>query len=77
MIFKRAGYQKKSFLALLTDKQKEVLSAAYKYGYYDLPKRINSERLAERVNLSKPTMIEHLRKAERRVLEEIIEGYSV
>jgi len=76
MTFKRAAYQRKDLLSVLTDKQREVMVAAYRYGYYDLPKRIGSERLAERVNKSKPTMLEHLRKAERRILTEIMAGYS-
>ncbi len=76
MTFKRAAYQRKDLLSVLTDKQREVMVAAYRYGYYDLPKRIGSERLAERVNKSKPTMLEHLRKAERRILAEIMAGYS-
>ena len=50
--------------------------AAYRHGYYDLPKGISSVRLSERVALSKPTTLEHLRKAERRLLAEIMAGYS-
>ena len=76
MTFKRAAYQRKDMLSVLTDKQREVMVAAYNHGYYDVPKGISSERLSERVNISKPTMLEHLRKAERRILAEIMAGYS-
>jgi predicted DNA binding protein len=76
MTFKRAVYQKKDVLSVLTDKQREVMVAAYKHGYYDLPKRISSERLSERVSISKPTLLEHLRKAEKRIFAEIMAGYS-
>ncbi len=76
MTFKRAAYQRKDLLSVLTDKQREVMVAAYGHGYYDLPKRISSERLSERVDISKPTLLEHLRKAERRILAEIMAGYS-
>lgn len=76
MTFKRAAYQKKDLLSVLTDKQREVIVAAYRHGYYDLPKRISSERLSEKVDISKPTLLEHLRKAERRIFREIMEGYS-
>jgi len=76
MTFKRAAYQKKDVISVLTDKQREVVVAAYKHGYYDLPKGIGSDRLAERVGISKPTMLEHLRKAERRIIQEILAGYS-
>lgn len=76
MTFKRAAYQRKDPLSVLTDRQREVMVAAYRFGYYDLPKGITSQRLAERVGLSKPTMLEHLRKAERRILAEIMAGYG-
>ena len=74
--FKQAAYQKQDILAILTGKQREVLAAAYKHGYYDIPRRISSERLSEKVKISKPTLIEHLRKAERRILAEIMAGHS-
>ncbi len=76
MTFKRAVYQKKDVISVLTDKQREVMVAAYRHGYYDLPKRISSESLSGKVNISKPTLLEHLRKAERRIFTEIMEGYS-
>ena len=76
MTFKRAAYQRKDLLSVLTDRQRAVMVAAYRYGYYDLPKGISSVRLSERVALSKPTLLEHLRKAERRIFREIMEGYS-
>ncbi len=76
MTFKRAAYQRGDLLSVLTDRQREVMVAAYRFGYYDLPKGISSRRLAERVGLSKPTMLEHLRKAERRLMAEIMAGYS-
>ena len=76
MSFKRAAYQRKDLLSVLTDRQREVMVAAYRFGYYDLPKKVSSTRLAERVGLSKPTMLEHLRKAERRLLAEIMAGHS-
>jgi predicted DNA binding protein len=76
MTFKRAAYQRQDILTVLTEKQKEIIIAAHKYGYYDYPKKISSEKLASRVNISKGTMMEHLRKAEGRLLDEILTGYS-
>jgi predicted DNA binding protein len=74
MTFKQSTYEKKDLLSILTDKQREMMTAAYRYGYYDIPKRISSDRLSEKVNVSKPTLLEHLRKAERRILTEILAG---
>ena len=76
MSFQRAAYEKQDILSILTVKQREALAAAYKHGYYDIPRKISSERLSEKVNISKPTLMEHLRKAERRILVEIMAGYS-
>lgn len=73
---KQAKYQKKEILSVLTDKQREILTAAYRNGYYDIPKRIGSEGLSRKFNLSRPTLLEHLRKAERRILAEIMAGHS-
>ena len=75
MTFQKAVYQRQDILSVLTDKQREILIAAHKYGYYDYPKKINSERLSEKVNISKPTLVEHLRKAEGRIMANILAGY--
>jgi predicted DNA binding protein len=76
LTFQKARYQKQDILSVLTDKQREIIIAAHKYGYYDYPKKINSEKLSQKVNISKGTMVEHLRKAEGRILNEILAGYT-
>ena len=75
MAFRRAAYQKADLLAVLTSKQKEVMVAAFKNGYYDYPKKISSEQLCQKVSISKPTLLQHMRKAEGRILREIMTGY--
>jgi hypothetical protein len=67
-----AKFSPNSPLAKLTEKQREVIITAYKLGYYDIPRRINSEKLAKKLNIGNSTLGEHLRKAERCLLAENI-----
>jgi predicted DNA binding protein len=76
MSFMRAAYQKQDVLNALTDRQRETVMTAYHHGYYDYPKRISSEELSVKLGISKGTLMEHLRKAEGRILREILTGYS-
>lgn len=62
-------------LRCLTEKQHDVLSQAYKYGYYDLPRRISSADLAKKMGLKSSTLIEHRRKAEKRLLGQLFENH--
>ena len=73
--FQTAAYQEHDILSVLTEKQREIIIAANKYGYYDYPKKINSQQLSQKVKLSKPTLIQHLRKAEGRIMANIVTGY--
>jgi len=52
----------------LTDRQREVLEAAFRAGYYDWPRGSTAEELADSLELTGPTLHGHLRKAERTVL---------
>ncbi len=76
MRFQKAAYQQHDILSVLTDKQREILLTAQKAGYYDYPKKVNSDRLSQKVNLSKTTLVQHLRKAEARLMANICEGYQ-
>ncbi len=71
----RAAYQRHDILRVLTDRQREVLTAANEYGYYDYPKRINGEELSKKVDISKPVLLQHLRKAEGRIMADIFAGH--
>jgi predicted DNA binding protein len=59
-------------LLRLTEKQREVLTKAYEFGYYDRPRRIGSDQLAQKLDLSKSTFVAHRRKAEKRLLAEVL-----
>jgi hypothetical protein len=67
-----ADFAEDSLLHLLTEKQRKILMTAYALGYFDVPKRVNSDELGARLHLSGSTVVEHLNKAERRLLEGII-----
>ncbi len=75
MSMTRAAYQRRDILTVLTDRQREVLTAANEYGYYDYPKRINGEDLSKKVDISKPVLLQHLRKAEGRLMADIFAGH--
>ncbi len=76
LLAKRAGVDDSSGLRTpletLTDRQREILLTAYREGYYDQPKGINGEGLADLYNISHSTVHEHLRAAESNLMKEII-----
>jgi hypothetical protein len=61
-------------LSKLTVKQRQALLTAFALGYYDVPRRISSEDLSHHLNADKSTIVEHLRKAERKLIDGIIAG---
>lgn len=75
MSLTRAAYQRHEILSVLTERQRELLVTAHRHGYYEYPKRINTEELAGKVDVSRPTLVQHLRKAEGRIMDELLTGY--
>lgn len=60
----------------LTDKQRSVLRSAYLAGYFDWPRGTTAEELADTLAISSPTLHNHLRKAQRSVLDEVFDDRS-
>ena len=56
----------------LTDRQREVLFAAYHGGYFEYPRRASGEEIAADLGISPPTFSEHLRAAERKILRILV-----
>lgn len=56
--------------SLISDRQAEVLEAALAAGYFEWPRETDADTLAEEVGISRATLLEHLRKAERALLED-------
>ncbi|WP_436927291.1 bacterio-opsin activator domain-containing protein [Halosimplex amylolyticum] len=52
----------------LTSKQQSVLRAAYLAGYFEWPRGSTAEELADSIGVSSPTLHNHLRKAQQKVL---------
>jgi hypothetical protein len=59
-------------LGVLTEKQREVLTTAYRSGYYDRPRRASSKALADSLGLASSTFVDHRLKAERRLLSVVL-----
>jgi hypothetical protein len=52
----------------LTEKQQSVLRAAYHAGYFEWPRGSTAEELAESMEVSSPTLHNHLRRAQQKLL---------
>ena len=63
-----------SLLSKLTLRQRQMLLTAYALGYYDVPRRISSDDLSRHLNVDKSTIVEHLKKAERKLIASIVAG---
>lgn len=63
-----------STMAGLTDRQREVVETAYEMGYYDVPRTTSSEAIAEEVGLDPSTVAEHLQRAERNLMDRVLDG---
>lgn len=57
----------------LTSKQRSVLQAAYHAGYFDWPRGSTAEELADSIGVSSPTLHNHLRRAQRKLLAAFFE----
>jgi len=73
--YTQATFSEHDLLKVLTDKQKEIIIQAKKNGYYNYPRDINTMELSEKLGISKATTVEHLRKAEMRLMSNLLEGY--
>ena len=55
----------------LTDRQQAVLEAAYHRGYFEWPRDASGEAVADSLGIAPPTFSQHLRKAEKTVVESL------
>lgn len=73
--FLKPTFTDTTVLSHLTDRQKEIIIAAQKNGYYNIPREITMEELARKLGISKATTTEHLQKAENLIISHLVEGY--
>lgn len=59
---------RESSIAVLTERQREVLAVARDLGYYEIPRQASVREIADQLDCSKSTAADHLRKAEARLV---------
>jgi predicted DNA-binding protein (UPF0251 family) len=59
---------------LLTGRQYEALEVAHSEGYYNWPRGATGEQLSEKLGVSPPTFHQHLRAAERKLVQLLFEA---
>ena len=59
--------------AALTERQRAALSAAFHAGYFEWPRDATAEQVAESLDISGPTLHQHLRKAQRKVFGAVVD----
>ena len=58
----------------LTDRQRAVLEAAFRSGFFEWPRESTGEDVAESVGITASTLHQHLRAAERKLVDAYLEG---
>jgi DNA-binding CsgD family transcriptional regulator len=59
--------------AVMTDRQYEMLEAAYRHGYFDRDRKCTISELADELGLSRWTVSEHLRLAQRALCSQLLD----
>nr|WP_233264970.1 bacterio-opsin activator domain-containing protein [Halomarina oriensis] len=62
-----------SFRSRLTDQQWRALKAAHLAGFFEWPRGSTGEEVADSLDISAPTFHEHLRAAQRKLLETLVD----
>lgn len=62
-----------NILGRLTDRQLHILRTAYEQGFFEVPRRITAEEMAEAFGISGATISEHIRYGQRKVFDSLFE----
>ncbi|WP_049986214.1 helix-turn-helix domain-containing protein [Halobellus rufus] len=57
---------------VLTDRQREVIDAAFEAGYYEWPRETTGQEVADGLGISSATFSEHIHAAERKLLTALL-----
>lgn len=56
----------------LTDRQHEVIKTAHEMGFYEVPREVSTKEIASELDLDPSTVAEHLQRAERNLLDDML-----
>lgn len=59
-------------LDALTERQREILETAYELGYFDVPRSVSTADIADEIALDPSTVAEHLQRAERNLVANLL-----
>lgn len=59
----------------LTSKQLRTLKESYYSGYYDVPRKINSDQVALKLGIANSTFVTNIRRAEKRIMDELFNSH--
>jgi predicted DNA binding protein len=76
IIYKISDVSPLSTKKRMTSRQEKVLRSALELGYYEYPKRINTEELANILKIRSSTLSEILRRAEKNIVSGYFTGES-
>ena len=57
----------------LTQRQREALDTAHRMGYFDYPRQSNASEVASRMDISRSTFVEHLSRAQEKLLGDLFD----
>jgi len=59
-------------MMMLTNRQADILMKAFEQGYYDIPRRVKTEELAEQFDITRYGLERALRTAENKLVNSVM-----
>lgn len=64
-------------LPQLSTRQFEILSTAYDFGYYEIPRQTTTQELGDHLSIDRRTVEDHLRRAENKIADALAEHFTL